>query len=111
MKGSEVVLSRCEVTESAWERMCGLLPKASLGEGEALWIAPCTSIHTFFMRFAIDAAFLDKSGKVLAIYSSMAPWRLSGIHFRAAGVLEAPAGAFARAGIKKGEILTVCLTS
>lgn len=104
----KVVLGECGITENAWERMCGLLPRTELALEEGLWIAPCTSIHTFFMRFSIDAAFLDRQGRVIALYDSLKPWRLSGIHFRAAGVLEARAGAFLAAGVQKGEVLEIC---
>lgn len=107
--GGNVILGECRMTETAWERMRGLLPRSGLRAGEGLWIAPCTSIHTFFMGFTIDAAFLDRSGKVIALYHSLKPWRLSGIHLSAAGVLEAPAGALA--GLKKGEVLEICSSS
>lgn len=106
--GERVIFPRCEITTSALERMVGLLSRSSLGEGEALLIAPCPSVHTFFMRFAIDVAFLDRSGKIVALYESMRPWRHSWFHFTAASALEAPAGAFARAGLRKGEVLTLC---
>lgn len=106
-----VLFSQCEITESALERMRGLLPKSSLGVNDALWITPCTSIHMFFMRFAIDAAFLDRNGKVIALYENLKPWRLSWMHPRAAGVLEVQAGALARHGVKKGEVLSLCHSS
>ena len=107
--GEEELLSHCEVTESALERMRGLLPKAGLGAGEGLYIAPCTSVHTFFMRFPIDAAFLDRSGRVLRVYRNLRPWRLSFVHLRAAGVLETRAGELAR--LRKGEQLVLCPTT
>lgn len=106
--GGKVILARCRVTENAWERMCGLLPRSELAEDEGLWIAPCPTIHTFFMRFAIDAAFLDRQGRVIALYDSLKPWRHSGLHWRAAGVLETGPGVLKRAGVKKGEVLEVC---
>jgi hypothetical protein len=34
-------------------------------EGSALIIAPCNSIHTFFMRFDIDVVFVARDGRVL----------------------------------------------
>lgn len=89
--------------------MCGLLPKSSLGAGEGLWLSPCTSVHTFFMRFAIDVAFLDRECRVIKVYSAMKPWRLSFIHISAAGALEASAGALAE--VRKGEVLKVCRSS
>lgn len=106
--GGKVILNDCRATVNAWERMCGLLPRATLGEQEGLWIMPTNSVHTFFMRFAMDAAFLDRRGKVLALYESMKPWRHTWIHFGAVGVLEAGAGVLSRAGVKKGEVLEIC---
>jgi uncharacterized membrane protein (UPF0127 family) len=106
LKGSLAVIPDCYVTENAVERMVGLLPRRKLPAGEALWIPRCTSIHTFFMRFPIDAAFLDKSGEVIAIYRALQPWRLSWFHPFAAGVLEAGGGALS--GVQKGEVLTIC---
>jgi uncharacterized protein len=91
--------------------MCGLLPRASLGDQEGLFIAPTNSVHTFFMRFPMDAAFLDRGGKVVALYDSMKPWRISGIHFSAVSVLETGAGVLSKAGVKKGEVLEICLIS
>ena len=107
------LLDRCGITETAAERMAGLLPRDSLGEEEGLWFANSTSAHTFFMRFAIDIAFLDRRGRVIAIYESLKPWRLTWIHPMAAGggMLEAGAGRFRRAGLQKGEELRVCVIS
>lgn len=104
------LLERCGITETAAERMAGLLPRASLEADEGLWFAGSTSAHTFFMRFAIDIAFLDRRGRVIALYDSLKPWRLTWIHAFAArgGMLEASAGMFRRAGLRKGEELRVC---
>ncbi|MGZ3692772.1 MAG: DUF192 domain-containing protein [Bdellovibrionota bacterium] len=104
-----MLLEKCRVTTNAFERMYGLLPRKSLEPGEALWIKPTTSIHTFFMRFTIDVAFLDRAGKVIRVYSHLKPWRHSRIHFFAAGAIEAGAGALA--GVQEGEVLEICLTS
>ena len=104
-------LGRCLATESAYDRMRGLLGRTSLGEGEGLWLEPCTSIHMFFMRMPIDAAFLNRAGRIVALYENFRPWRHSWIHLTAVGVLETSAGSFARAGIKKGEVLRGCHSS
>jgi uncharacterized membrane protein (UPF0127 family) len=106
-----VILARCLVTEYPWERMTGLLPRASLAEDEALFIEPGTSVHTFFMRFRMDAAFLDSRGRVLALYDSLPPWRHTWIHWRAAGVLETAGGVLARHGVRKGDVLEICRSS
>ena len=40
--------------------MRGLLGRDGLEQGEGLLLRPASSIHTFFMRFPIDAVFLDR---------------------------------------------------
>ena len=52
--------SRVVRAETAGTRAKGLLGRAGMDPGEALWIVPCSSIHTFFMRFPIDVLFLDE---------------------------------------------------
>src|SRR5207253_2310168 len=71
-----VLAERAEVAERAWARIKGLLGREALGAGEALVIRPCTSIHTFFMRFPIDVLFLDAGGSVLRAIGAMRPFRL-----------------------------------
>ena len=55
-----VVCADCVVADSAWARSKGLLGRASLGEDEGILLRPGSSIHMFFMRFPIDAVFLDR---------------------------------------------------
>jgi uncharacterized protein len=76
---------------SLWSRCVGLLGTASLTDQQALWLTPCQSIHTLFMRFPIDVAFLDQNGIILA-QQTLPPWRLSGWHRQARSVLELRAG-------------------
>lgn len=73
-------------------RFRGLMGVKDLPAGQGLHIAPCNSIHTFFMKMAIDALFLDTSNQVVGICHALRPWRLSGVHFEARSVLELPAG-------------------
>ncbi|MFU2486775.1 DUF192 domain-containing protein [Thauera sp. WH-1] len=85
-----------------WQRALGLLGRRALAADEALLIQPCSSIHTFGMRFAIDAVFLDRKGFVLAVHPALTPWRTArcrGAH----AVLELAAGGAARAGIRRGQ--------
>jgi uncharacterized membrane protein (UPF0127 family) len=51
------------VADSLFKRMKGLLGRSGMSAGEALWIKPCMSVHTFFMRFPIDVVFLSKKIK------------------------------------------------
>ena len=93
--------------KSMLARMKGLLGRDRLGPGEALWIEPCNSIHTMFMRFAIDAVFLDRDGVVLKRIHGLKPWRASTIVPRARTVIELEVGALARAGLRDGDKLIV----
>lgn len=88
-----------------WDRLIGLMGQRELAAGDGLLIAPCNSIHTFFMRIPIDAVFLDTSGVVVKIVPAMAPWRVSGIYAGARSVLELPAGTAASCRTEAGDAL------
>jgi uncharacterized membrane protein (UPF0127 family) len=101
-----VVCERCEVAETILARMRGLLGRKGLAPGEGLLIRPASSIHMLFMRFPIDAVFLDSSLRVLGIAASLRPWRIAGRR-RARSVLELPAGEAARRALRPGERLVL----
>ena len=58
----------------------------------ALILTPCCSIHTAFMRFAIDVMFVDRDGRVRRIVRELVPWRAVWCA-RAHAVVELAAGA------------------
>ena len=81
-----------EVARSFAERARGLIGRRSLAPGRGLLIERCNAIHTFFMRFPIDATFLDRQNRVVKTVRNIRPWRLlvwGG--WRAAKVLETEA--------------------
>jgi uncharacterized membrane protein (UPF0127 family) len=96
-----VVCERCIVADRPLRRMKGLLGRSDLRQGEGILLKPAGSVHTFFMRFAIDAVYLDKSLKVVSIARDLAPWRMSRAR-RARAVLELRAGEAARVGLTEG---------
>lgn len=100
-----VLAAQAREARSLRSRMKGLLGRSGLADEEGLLIRPCTSIHSFFMRFAFDAAFVDADGRVLHLIHAMKPWRVSRIVRRAAGVVELPAGVLARTGTRAGDVL------
>lgn len=95
-----------EVADTSAKRRTGLLKRERLEPGEGLWIVPCESVHTFFMKFPIDLLYLDKRRKVRKVRNAVAPWRLSAC-LRAHSVLELPAGTAARSGTKAGDELVI----
>ena len=72
-------------------RARGLLgTDASWGKGSrVLVLAPCKSVHTIGMRYALDIAFVDRRGIVLRSERAVPPGRLLACR-RAAYVLERP---------------------
>jgi uncharacterized membrane protein (UPF0127 family) len=84
------------------DRAIGLLATPSLSQGEGLWISPCKSIHTFFMRYPIDVLFLDAEGHVIH-QKTFHPWRISSWEMKSRGVLELAAGTIRRTGTQLGD--------
>ncbi|MCA9398623.1 MAG: DUF192 domain-containing protein, partial [Candidatus Omnitrophica bacterium] len=65
------------------------------------------SIHMFFMRFAIDAVFVDKNDHVVGLVENIKPWRLSPIFFKASYVIELPAGTIQETGTSKNDKIKI----
>lgn len=99
-----VVADRASVAASSAERRTGLLKHSELPPGEGLWIAPCECIHTFGMKFAIDALFLTKKKKVAKIAAGL-PRRRLAMALLADSVLELPAGTASRSNTRIGDQL------
>jgi hypothetical protein len=102
--GRELCLA--EVAENPWARAVGLLGRKELGEGRGLWIRPCKSVHTFFMRFPIDIAYLASDGTVVKTRAHLRPFRLSMGGRQAHSVLELPSGFLERARLCIGARLS-----
>ena len=98
------LICRCELADSFLTRLRGLLGRRGLATGEGLLIAPAPSVHTCFMRFAIDAVFLDADFRVLEVRPHLRPWRLAGAR-GARHVLELRAGGAAAADVRPGHRL------
>ena len=99
------VASRVEVAASARARRKGLLGRGALMAGDGLWLVPCESIHTFFMRFPIDVLFLDKDGRAIRAIPRLVPWRATRVYLSARSVLELWAGAIDETGTQAGDIV------
>jgi hypothetical protein len=87
--------------------MVGLLGRRSLAEDEGLFLTPCTSIHTFFMRFPIDSLYLDREHVVVKAVKRLRPFRVSACLRAAHSILELPAGAIEASGTQVGDRLTL----
>lgn len=99
-----VLAEHMEVARSSSERRKGLLGRRGLAQGEGLWIIPCESVHTFFMRFAIDLVYLDGQHRVKKLRRNVGPWRIS-VCLAAKSVLELPVGSINDTQTQCGDLL------
>ena len=88
------IAENVRIARTHWSRLRGLVgtAKAAFPPGHALWIIPCRGVHTLAMNFPLDLVYLDSVSTVVDLQESVKPWRFAPINFRAASVLELPAG-------------------
>jgi uncharacterized membrane protein (UPF0127 family) len=101
-----VLATRLEAATSSAARRKGLLGRDGLLPGEGLWISPCESVHTFFMRFSIDLVYLDRKRQVRKVRHAVGPWRLSAC-LSAHSILELPAGTVQETRTGRGDSLEI----
>ena len=99
-----ILATSARIANTSAARRQGLLRSDALGTGDGLWITPCEAIHTFCMKFSIDAVFVDRRRQIRKIYSELAPWRIAGC-LRADSVLELPAGSVSKSRTSVGDQL------
>jgi uncharacterized protein len=98
------VCERCELADNPLKRLRGLLGRGGLEPGEGVLLRPARAIHTCFMRFPIDAVFVDRELVVVAMSQRLRPWRFArgkGAH----SVVELRAGECGRLGVVEGDRL------
>jgi uncharacterized protein len=101
-----VVCDDATIADRVLTRVRGLLGRTEMRRGEGLLLSPAPSIHTAFMRFTIDAIFLNRELEVIKLVPAMKPWRAAAARDGHA-VLELEAGAISRQGICVGDKLQV----
>lgn len=97
-----ILASRVEFATTFLARLKGLLGRSSLPQNAALVLCPCSSIHTFFMKFPIDVVFLDSNFKVVEVIENIPPFRFSRIVKGARLAVELPAGTISKTGTLPG---------
>jgi hypothetical protein len=99
-----VLATGLEVADTGPKRNKGLLGRDGLETGGGLWIVPCESVHTFFMRFPIDLVYLDRRYRVRKVRNAVGRWRISAC-LSAHSILELPAGTVVSTQTQKGDVL------
>lgn len=102
----QTVVAHLEIARDSAQRRKGLLGRTGLESASALVIAPCSAIHTFFMKFTIDVAFVDRRGIVLKACHGIPPWRIA-TRLGAFAALEFQAGTLERTTTGRGDRLIV----
>ncbi|MFH1655885.1 MAG: DUF192 domain-containing protein [Candidatus Omnitrophota bacterium] len=102
-----ILATKGAVADSFSNRMKGLLGRESLEEGEALVITSCRQIHMFFMRFAIDAIFLDKDNKIVGIVQDIKPFHCSPVFLHSNLVIELALGTIQSTNTQSGDIIKI----
>lgn len=104
-RNGRVVAAHVLTAFDSASRRTGLLKHASMPEGTALIIAPCSAVHTFGMRFPIDVAFVARDGRVLKVRHAVGPRRMTAA-LGAFAVIELAAGQLAAADTQSGDMLS-----
>ncbi len=93
LQQGRVLLPEVLVADRATERMRGLLGRDSLPPGSGMLLAPCGSLHTLGMRFALDVVYFDAAWRVVRVVRNLPPWRCCFGGWRARAALETQTGA------------------
>ena len=102
----QAVCERCLLAETPLARAKGLLGRNSLEQDEGILLRPASSIHMCFMRFPIDAVFVDRELEVVRVVENLKPWRVAAAR-GAHAVVELAAGETARLGLRPGDRLVL----
>jgi uncharacterized protein len=81
-----------------------------LSPGEGLIIDPCSSIHTFWMRFPLDVLYMDREYQILRADHRMKPWRIGPVFTGSKWVIELPPGTIERSGTVAGDTIEILET-
>ncbi|WP_422444877.1 DUF192 domain-containing protein [Thermoanaerobacterium sp. DL9XJH110] len=100
-----VLADRVETAFDFAKRLVGLILTPDFKTGMALLIMPCSSIHTWFMRYPIDVIFLDGDNRVLKVAQSIPPFRFGPVVRKAVKALELPAGVCRATGTEIGDVI------
>jgi uncharacterized membrane protein (UPF0127 family) len=95
----------CRVAKGLRQRIFGLHLLPQLREGEGLLLPGANSIDTTFMRYDMDAVFMDGQHRVTKVVHAMKPWRIVPLARGAKDCIELPAGAATASGTAVGDEL------
>lgn len=104
---NQIIMKSVQQASKLLERIVGLLGQKDISKDFALWISPCPSIHTFFMKFPIDVIFADKNLKIVSIFHSVPSGRVLWGGLKSHSVFEMKANQLKNHQLNKGDQLYV----
>lgn len=102
---TSVLGTRVRLADSWLLRMRGFLGRPAPAQGEGLLMTPCRAVHMYWMTYPLDVLFLDRHGKVVALYPNLRPRRRTGFHGSAEYALELPAGSIEASGTQVDDLV------
>jgi uncharacterized membrane protein (UPF0127 family) len=100
----ELLFDSVKTADNFFIKAFGLIFRKEPKPGEGLLFYKCNSIQTLWMRFAVDVIFLDKNNKILALFTGLAPFRITPFIKGADKALELRKSSIKNLGLKLGEI-------
>ena len=104
--GKELIAAEVIEANTFFNKLFGLITRRRLRDREGFLIENCNGIHTFWMRYNIDVVFLDKKNRVLAIYNSVKPFRVTPFIKNAFFVLELKSGTIEKTSLRPGDLIS-----
>ena len=112
LKNQAVIADKCNVAESFFTRLRGLIGTRSLATGQGVFFPRNNSIHMWFMSIPIDVIFVkrlsENTVRVTSVHENLRPWKwLPVMDGKATDTLELPVGTIARLRIDEGDQLCI----
>ncbi len=89
-KTNQVLVSDLEIAKTPWQRFRGLMLRKNFRNGYGLILSPCSSVHTMWMRSAIDIYFISQDTVIVDRRLRVKPWRIAIPSAPCSMVLELP---------------------
>lgn len=93
VSSDRLIVEHLAVADRFWRIFVGLQFRRTLPAGSGLLLVPCSSVHTFCMRFSIDIVGLNRAAEVTRVIQDVKPWRVAAMPRGTYAILELPAGA------------------